>query len=138
MKNSFREIPTSQIESGLVFHERFLPTTSEAFRLFLSIRDYGIFQPLLVTELEKDHYKIIDGELRLSIATELGINRVPCLVKPKMSEKERETLRFQLYHTQLPLTCEDRKQHYRKVKNLLNDELIITGENCSLGDADRA
>jgi len=51
-----------------------------------SIKQHGILEPLLVG-LVDGKYVLIDGLHRLMIAKELGLEKVPCVVKP-MSEAE--------------------------------------------------
>lgn len=51
-----------------------------------SIREFGIIQPLIVKK-DKDSYILIAGERRLRAATNLGLNRVPALIR-EASERE--------------------------------------------------
>lgn len=52
-----------------------------------SIKQYGILQPLVVTEFE-DGYKIVAGERRFRAAQQAGLDRVPVLVR-SLEELER-------------------------------------------------
>lgn len=51
-----------------------------------SIKEKGILQPLLVAKVN-DRYVLIDGLHRLAVAKDLGMERVPCVVK-EMDERE--------------------------------------------------
>ncbi len=52
-----------------------------------SIKEYGILQPLIVSQLGAG-YQIIAGERRLRAAKLLRLNSVPCIVRP--AEKHRQ------------------------------------------------
>lgn len=58
-----------------------------------SIKQYGILQPLLVTESDKGKYKIIAGERRWRAAKIAKLEKVPALVR---SSKELEQLEVAL------------------------------------------
>ena len=51
-----------------------------------SIKQYGVFQPLLV-QMEKDYYKIIAGERRWRAAKIAGLKEIPVIVK-ELSDQE--------------------------------------------------
>ena len=51
-----------------------------------SIKEHGILEPLLVARVE-GKYVLIDGLHRLVIAKELGMDKVPCVVR-EMREDE--------------------------------------------------
>ena len=51
-----------------------------------SIKQYGVFQPLLVQK-EKDYYKIIAGERRWRAAKIAGLKEIPVIVK-ELSDQE--------------------------------------------------
>ena len=51
-----------------------------------SIKQYGVFQPLLVQK-EKDYYKIIAGERRWRAAKIAGLKEIPVIVK-ELSDRE--------------------------------------------------
>lgn len=53
-----------------------------------SIKQHGLAQPLLVTELEGGRYELVAGERRLRAAKLAGLTHVPCTVK-KYSNRER-------------------------------------------------
>lgn len=54
-----------------------------------SIKEHGIFQPLLV-EKKNDYYEIIAGERRWRAAKIAGLKEVPCLVKDYSEQEKAE------------------------------------------------
>lgn len=61
--------------------------------LINSIKEYGIIQPLIVTELGDDSYQLIAGERRLRAAKVLNLKTVPAIVR---AAKEQEKLELAL------------------------------------------
>lgn len=64
--------------------------------LAVSIREFGIIQPLVVTKQEKEtpvgldvEYELIAGERRLLAAKMLGLERVPAIIRNIDEERER-------------------------------------------------
>lgn len=64
--------------------------------LAVSIREYGILQPLVVTKMVREtsagtdvEYQLIAGERRLLAAKKLGLERVPAIIKSVDIERER-------------------------------------------------
>jgi ParB family chromosome partitioning protein len=51
-----------------------------------SVKEHGIVQPLVVTRLTEDRYKLIAGERRFRAAMKAGLSHVPVVVKDDMSE----------------------------------------------------
>ncbi len=58
-----------------------------------SIKDQGILQPLIVTPLDDQQYRLVAGERRLTAARQLGLAEVPVLVR---SVEEQARLIFQI------------------------------------------
>jgi ParB family chromosome partitioning protein len=61
--------------------------------LAASIKQHGIIQPLVVTPLNKNKYKIIAGERRWRAASQAGLKSVPSIIR---SGKELEQLEIAL------------------------------------------
>ena len=78
-----RDIPIAQL---VPMSERRI-SAAEYRKITASIRAVGLIDPLVVFQ-EKDHYTILDGQLRYQILVELGVETVPCLV---WNEKEAFT-----------------------------------------------
>lgn len=56
-----------------------------------SIRKHGIFQPILVMELnDGEEYEILAGHNRWNCAIKAGLDRVPCIVKHGLTKKEQQ------------------------------------------------
>lgn len=69
----------------------------ERSRLFVSIKNCGILQPIAVTPLrQKDSYLIIDGHRRFDCAKKIGLETVPCCIYPRMDKGELAIRRFEL------------------------------------------
>ena len=54
-----------------------------------SIKEYGLIQPIVVTKKE-DYYQIIAGERRWRAAKKAGLTEMPCLVRTKTEQENRE------------------------------------------------
>lgn len=55
-----------------------------------SIRKHGIFQPILVMEInDGEEYEILAGHNRWNCAKEAGLDRVPCIVKHGLTDAEQ-------------------------------------------------
>ncbi len=64
-------------------HERIL-------KLGESISEYGLMQPLVVTERERGTYELIAGERRLRACKAIGLEKVPVILKEVTEEKKAE------------------------------------------------
>lgn len=64
-------------------HERIL-------KLGESISEYGLMQPLVVTERERGYYELIAGERRLRACKAIGLEKVPVILKEVTEEKKAE------------------------------------------------
>lgn len=53
-----------------------------------SIRINGIMQPLIVRPIENGKYQILAGHNRRNCAREIGINKLPCIVKENLTNDE--------------------------------------------------
>ena len=56
--------------------------------LAASIKNYGVIQPILVTEAEDGGFELVAGERRLRASKIAGLTSIPCIVK-KFSESDR-------------------------------------------------
>jgi len=52
-----------------------------------SIRDYGLWQPILVRPLHKDLYEIVEGNYRFHCCKELRFETIPCVVRKLMDDE---------------------------------------------------
>jgi ParB family transcriptional regulator, chromosome partitioning protein len=60
----------------------------EIKELASSISAQGLLQPILVRQKGNSEFEIISGERRFRALRVLGRNRIPCIVKPKISDRE--------------------------------------------------
>jgi ParB family transcriptional regulator, chromosome partitioning protein len=70
-------------------------TSPSSLALKESIKRYGVVEPLIVSLVETDMYKLICGERRFWAAQEAGLDEVPVLVLPA-NTPEAEILALQL------------------------------------------
>lgn len=68
------------------FQPRFSFTEEQLAELMGSIREHGIIQPLIVRQV-KDRFELIAGERRWRASKELGLKKVPVILR-KASDKE--------------------------------------------------
>jgi ParB-like chromosome segregation protein Spo0J len=76
-------------------------------KLLQSVRVLGFLLPLLVSEREAGDHLIIDGARRYCCANELGLETLPCVVKPALSDGDYQILRFELYHRVEPWNSQE-------------------------------
>lgn len=65
-------------------------SSSELEDLIASIKEHGIIQPLLVTQIAPGQYELIAGERRLRAATMLGLKQVPVTVRSADDQQKLE------------------------------------------------
>lgn len=80
-----RQIPLDRIDMDPDNPNVITPRIYE--HLKATIRDYGFWQPVLVTPVG-DRYRMIDGEHRARIISELGGAKIPAVVADEMSVPE--------------------------------------------------
>lgn len=61
--------------------------------LATSIKEFGVLQPLVVTQIEQNRYSIIAGERRWRASKMAGLNKIPVIVR---TSSELETLEMAL------------------------------------------
>lgn len=92
--------------------ELLIPFAKQARKVFLqedidalaeTIKEHGIRQPLTVIKsLEEDgKYEVVSGERRLRAATQLGFNKVPCIVLQDASKANEIALIENLHRSDL-------------------------------------
>jgi ParB family chromosome partitioning protein len=62
----------------------------ELEELIASVKEYGILQPLVVTEKANGMYELIAGERRLRAAKEAGLKKVPVLTRTADDQRKLE------------------------------------------------
>lgn len=88
MAEEKKEIEYVEVDKILIPEERITSQVDPEIMQELreSIKEHGILEPLLVAKVN-NQYVLIDGLHRMVVAKELGIEKVPCIVK-EMKEDE--------------------------------------------------
>lgn len=68
-------------------------------QITMSIQDYGFNDPLGVMQLPNGRYMVVEGHGRLEAAKSMGLETVPCLILPHMTEAERKA--YAIAHNQI-------------------------------------
>lgn len=117
----YRMIPLAKLEADSNQPRRNDGLNVDKNRLFESIKDLGIQQPLAVTEQDNgERYIILDGHRRYKCAKELGLSEVPCCVYQKMREGEFEYLRFELQNNRRSWSPIERSTSLKRIREGLN------------------
>ena len=87
--SSVRQVPVDALSPNP--HQPRQHVDSEALaELAASIKEHGLIQPLIVSELEEGRYTLIAGERRLQAARLAGLDMVPVIVREATSEQMLE------------------------------------------------
>jgi ParB family chromosome partitioning protein len=54
-----------------------------------SIREHGILQPLIVTEVSPGSYELIAGERRLRASRAIGLEKIPVVIRPREDDRKK-------------------------------------------------
>jgi ParB family chromosome partitioning protein len=81
------EIPISQIQPN-PFQPRKTFNEASIDELARSVREHGIVQPLVVTRVGDNKFRIIAGERRFRAAQKAGLHSVPVVVKETMTDSD--------------------------------------------------
>ncbi len=113
----FMELPMKQVERDPHQPRKDFGTKGESNKLMKSIKEYGIEEPIKVSQVEEDRYIIMDGHRRYICAQELGLKMVPCRVYPKMPEGEFETRRYEMQNNRRAWNALERSEALDRIKN---------------------
>lgn len=116
---AFRELPTHRVEVDPDQPRKEFGTDGDKNRLLVSVREYGIQQPVIVSEVEPDRYVLMDGHRRYKCALELGWESVPARVYPRMSVAEFETRRFEMQNNRRPWSPLERAGSLDRIKGAM-------------------
>ena len=118
----FSELPVDQVAQDPDQPRKSFGTNGEGDenRLLRSIRDYGIEEPIKVTEVEKGRYIIIDGHRRYICSQKLGLATVPCRIYPKLESGELEARRYEMQNNRRPWKPLERSEALERIKNAMN------------------
>ena len=92
-----------------------------------SIKEHGVLQPIVVTPIEgkKDQYQVVAGERRLRAAKDIGLKKIPAIVR-SLSAQNRLELSIIENAQREDLTAIELATAYAKLKtqfNLSDDEI---------------
>lgn len=118
--NRLSEISISQISPDPDQPRKNLGDLSD---LKASIQKVGILQPLLVTIISEDRYRLVAGERRYTAAKELGLTKIPAIVR---TLEEQQLLEIQIIENvqRKDLSPVEEAQSYKR----LMDEFGLTQE----------
>jgi ParB/RepB/Spo0J family partition protein len=118
-KFTFMELPMGQVERDPNQPRRDFGAEGEKNKLKNSIKEYGIEEPLKVSEISDKRYIIMDGHRRYICAQSLGLKHVPCRVYPKMPEGEFETRRYEMQNNRRAWNPLERSEALERIKDCL-------------------
>jgi ParB family transcriptional regulator, chromosome partitioning protein len=82
----------TEIDAAMIVPNPYQPRTEfddqEIQELAESIRAQGLLQPILLRPRENSAYEIISGERRFRAMKNLGWEKIPCIVKPSLSDRD--------------------------------------------------
>lgn len=116
----FKELPIDDIELDVEQPRQDFGTNGDGNRLLLSLKKYGLEEPIKVTEVEPGRYVIIDGHRRYKCADKLGWEKVPCRIYPKMDPGEFESRRYEMQNNRRPWRPLERAESLQRIKNYNN------------------
>ena len=90
-RDKFLEVNINLIEAN-PYQPRTEFLQEEIENLAQSIRDKGILQPLVVTEILQDKYQLIAGERRLRAAKLAGLSTVSVVIKDGITDQDKAEL----------------------------------------------
>ncbi len=95
-------------------------------KLYLSIKEKGIKEPLLVTPIDdkvpcpKVSYEIVDGFRRFSVAKDLNFQEVPALIIEDVTEKELQEIAVLRNTLQIRLSPIEKALYIKKLEDTYN------------------
>jgi ParB/RepB/Spo0J family partition protein len=113
----FTELPINQVARDVNQPRKDFGTDGDTNRLLVSIKQYGIETPIVVSEREPGYYLIIDGHRRFICAQKLGYTHVPCRIYPQLSDGELETRRYEIQNNRRPWRPLERSEALERIKN---------------------
>ncbi len=104
-----------------------------------SIKSYGIMTPLIVQEIGKGQYLLVDGERRFRAAKELDLKEVPAVVEKAQNDTERLVRQFNVQEQHEAWTPTEKAVAIEKLSQHLG---VTVPEACkllnvSVGDTSR-
>lgn len=112
----FKELPLEQIEHDEEQPRKDFGTDGDENRLFTSVRDLGIQQPISVSQVDVNRYIILDGHRRSICAQRAGLKTVPCRIYGKMPLGDFERLRFEIQNNRRDWKPLERSEALNRIK----------------------
>lgn len=113
----FKELPLEQIEHDEEQPRKDFGTDGDENRLFTSVRDLGIQQPISVRQIDANRYIILDGHRRSICAQRVGLKTVPCRIYGKMPLGDFERLRFEIQNNRRDWKPLERSEALNRIKS---------------------
>ncbi|MEK7464098.1 MAG: ParB/RepB/Spo0J family partition protein [Patescibacteria group bacterium] len=92
---AFKELPISQIELDSNQPRKEYGSPSEQEKLKSSLMQFGLQEPIMVTQKDDNRYLIIDGHRRYLCLKELGVEKAMCQIYPDLDDGELEIRRYE-------------------------------------------
>lgn len=112
----FKELPLSQIQRDPNQPRKDFGTEGDENRLFVSISNLGIHQPLAVSDMGDGKYIILDGHRRYICAQRAKLETVPCRIYPKLNPGDFEHIRFEIQNNRRPWKPLERSDAIERIK----------------------
>lgn len=112
---TYKDISLSQIRPAADHRMDGVKDVTES-RLYHSIKELGILDPVAVCGEGRQNYTIIDGHRRYQVAERLHYKIIPCHVYPRMGRGDRERLRFELQTNVQALSPLERSRLIARIK----------------------
>lgn len=116
-KFMFVELPIDKVEQDPNQPRKDFGVEGEMNKLKLSIKNYGIEEPIKVSEVSPKRYIIIDGHRRYKCAQKLEMKLIPCRVYPKMTDGEFETRRYQMQNNRRAWNPLEKSEALERIKS---------------------
>lgn len=114
-KSTYKDLAISDIQPA-ADHRQDEGNDLESSRLYLSIKELGMLDPIAVCEDGHREYTIIDGHRRYQVADRLRHKTIRCHVYPRMDRGNRERLRFELQTNIRELSPLERSRVIARIK----------------------
>lgn len=112
----FAELPINQVARDPNQPRKDFGAEGEKNKLKLSIKNYGIEEPIKVSEVSEKRYIIIDGHRRYICAQRLNMKTIPCRIYPKMTDGEFETRRYEMQNNRRAWNPLERSEALERIK----------------------
>lgn len=112
----FAELPIGQVQRDQNQPRQDFGVEAEKNKLKLSIKNYGIEEPIKVSQIAEKRYIIIDGHRRFICAQKLGMKHVPCRIYPKMTDGEFETRRYEMQNNRRAWNPLEKSEALERIK----------------------